>query len=383
MIFLEEKKCGTIIKVVGVGGAGGNAVSYMMTRGLGGVDFICANTDAQVLARTGAATLLQLGETGLGAGANPEVGREAAHSDREKIMAAIQDAHMVFVTAGMGGGTGTGAAPVVAEVARELGILTVGVVTKPFEFEGMKRLRVAEAGIDELSRHVDSLIVVLNEKLGEVLGDDVTQREAFAAADDVLHNAVSGIAEIINSPGMINVDFQDVCTVMSERGRALMGSAVASGPSRARMAAEQAIACPLLEGVNLSGARGLLVNITASEHSLKLKEPKEVMNVIREYTAVDATIIYGAVYDEQMGEELRVTVVATGLAEPARREQQQTVPMMGTGTDHFSSAPNYDELESPAVIRRRDRFSESSKVKICSATTDRLDIPSFLRKRVD
>ncbi|WP_092484836.1 cell division protein FtsZ [Candidatus Ichthyocystis hellenicum] len=387
MVYLEEKRENTIIRVIGVGGAGGNAVSHMINQGIQGVDFICANTDAQVLARTGASVLIQLGETGLGAGANPTVGRDAALSDRERIADAIRGAHMVFVTAGMGGGTGTGAAPVIAEVAREMGILTVGVVTKPFEFEGIKRMRVASQGIEELSSSVDSMIVVLNERLQEVLGEDITQKEAFRAADTILCNAVAGIAEIINSPGMINVDFQDVCTVMSENGRAMMGSSVASGPDRARVAAERAIACPLLEGVNLSGARGLLVNITSSELSLKLREPKEVMNIIRSYAAEDATIIYGAVYDSEIGDDLRVTVVATGLSEvaskadPAFADRRQAVSLSSSGQI------DYDTFDAPAVIRRREQRVASS-----GSGQDRsnrgggvevLDIPSFLRRSVE
>ena len=270
---LETETSGTNIKVIGIGGAGGNAITHMIRREVHGVQFIAANTDAQVLTRTGAETQIQLGATGLGAGANPDKGREAALADRERIREALDGAHMVFITAGMGGGTGTGAAPVVAEIAKEMGILTVGVVTKPFLFEGGRRMRMAEAGITQLSEHVDSLIVILNEKLMEVLGDDVEMEQAFAAADDVLHNAVAGISEIINQPGLINVDFEDVKTVMAEMGMAMMGSAFAEGMDRARLAAEQAVASPLLEGVDLSGARGVLVNITANK-SLKMKEYK-------------------------------------------------------------------------------------------------------------
>ncbi|WP_092401565.1 MULTISPECIES: cell division protein FtsZ [Candidatus Ichthyocystis] len=385
MVYLEEKRDNTIIRVIGVGGAGGNAVSHMIQQGIQGVDFICANTDAQVLSRTGARILIQLGETGLGAGANPTVGRDAALSDRERIADAIRGANMVFVTAGMGGGTGTGAAPVIAEVAKEMGILTVGVVTKPFDFEGIKRMRVASEGIDELSSCVDSMIVVLNERLQEVLGEDITQKEAFRAADSILCNAVAGIAEIINSPGMINVDFQDVCTVMSENGRAMMGSSIASGPDRARVAADKAIACPLLEGINLSGARGLLVNITASELSLKLREPKEVMNIIRSYAADDATIIYGAVYDNDIGENLRVTVVATGLSEVpvvvenSHFERKQSLPLSSTGQI------DYDTFDTPAVIRRRSRTTMSGSLhdKSGRGGVEVLDIPSFLRRSVD
>jgi cell division protein FtsZ len=268
--MFETETLGTIIKVVGVGGAGGNAVGHMIARGVQGVEFICANTDAQALAKSDAQTTLQLGATGLGAGAKPAAGRAAAEADRERIADALRGAHMVFITAGMGGGTGTGAAPVVAEVAKELGALTVAVVTKPFSFEGMKREKAAEEGLAELESKVDSLIIILNEKLEEVLGEDITQIEAFAAADDVLNNAVAGIAEIINVEGLVNVDFEDVKTVMGEQGKAMMGTATATGEDRARTAAEQAVRSPLLEGVDLSGARGILVNITASS-SLKLK----------------------------------------------------------------------------------------------------------------
>jgi cell division protein FtsZ len=308
----------TVIKVVGVGGAGGNAVDHMIREGVGGVEFICCNTDSQALKKSNAHVKLQLGP-GLGAGGKPEKARELAIAERERIAEALQGAHMVFITAGMGGGTGTGAGPVVAEVARELGILTVAVVTKPFEYEG-KRKRLAEDGVAELSRHVDSLIVILNEKLEEVLGDEVSMLEAFKAADNVLRNAVGGIAEIINVPGLVNVDFEDVRTVMGEMGKAMMGSAVAAGVDRARVAAEEAVASPLLEGIELSGARGVLVNITAST-TLGLKEYKEVMKTIRQYTAPEATVICGAVFDEAMEDQLRVTVVATGLGIVARAKR--------------------------------------------------------------
>ena len=333
--ILETETQGTVIKVVGVGGAGGNAVAHMIAQGVQNVEFICANTDAQALAKTKANVLIQLGKTGLGAGAKPEAGRQAAEEDRDRIRDALRGAHMVFITAGMGGGTGTGAAPVVAEVAQELGILTVAVVTKPFEFEGTKRCKAAEEGLEKLSSKVNSLIIVLNEKLLEVVGDDATQEDCFIAADDVLHNACAGIAEIINVEGNVNVDFEDVKTIMSEVGKAMMGTATANGPDRAREAAEQAIASPLLEGVDLSGARGVLVNITSSK-SLKLKETKEVMNIIRAYAAEDATVIFGTAYDETMGDDLRVTVVATGLgrkvAKPTLVQAEQYQPAARTGT---------------------------------------------------
>ncbi len=312
----KNAQCETVIKVIGVGGAGGNAVTHMVSSGLSDVEFICANTDAQALSKTGAATKIQLGETGLGAGSVPEVGRETAIRERTSIADALKGAHMVFITAGMGGGTGTGAAPVVAEVAKEMGILTVGVVSKPFEFEGARRMRVADEGIENLSKSVDSLIIVLNSRLEEVLGDDITQKQAFSAADDVLSKAVSGISEIINVPGMINVDFQDVRTVMREMGTAVMGTATHSGDDRAINAAQEAISCPLLDGLSLHGARGLLVNIAASEETLKLRETKQVMNLICSHTSDDAIIKFGAVYDESLGDAMRITVVATGLSLP-------------------------------------------------------------------
>jgi cell division protein FtsZ len=292
---------------------------------------------------------------------------------------------MVFITAGMGGGTGTGAAPVIAEVARSLGILTVAVVTKPFTFEGSKRMKIAEAGIEALAPHVDSLIVILNDKLEEVLGEDVTQEDAFKAADDVLNNAVAGIAEIINHPGLVNVDFQDVRTVMSEQGMAMMGSAASSGIDRARIAAEQAIACPLLEGVNLAGARGVLVNITASKASLKLRETKEVMNIVRAFAADDATIIYGGVYDDSLAENLRVTVVATGLGMKSAERQQpkpQLVISQKTGTDNLPAGPvDYQQLDSVPAVIRRNRASTVEALQ--QSGVDKYDIPAFLRKQAD
>ncbi|HSC22639.1 MAG TPA: cell division protein FtsZ, partial [Casimicrobiaceae bacterium] len=332
-IIEEAPDEGAIIKVIGVGGCGGNAVEHMITRGLSGVDFMCANTDAQALKRSTARTQLQLGSTltrGLGAGARPEIGRDAAMEDRDRIASMIEGADMLFITAGMGGGTGTGAAPVIADIAKSLGILTVAVVTRPFKFEG-KRQRVAAAGIEELTKKVDSLIVIPNDKLMEVLGEDVSMLDAFAAANDVLHGAVSGIAEVINNPGLVNVDFADVRTVMSEVGMAMMGSAVADGATRARDAAQAAVRSPLLEEVNLAGARGVLVNITASA-SLKMKEYHEVMNTIKEFTADDAMVIVGTVLDKAMEDRLRVTMIATGLGgavvatrKPPKLEMIETV----------------------------------------------------------
>ena len=371
-----------VIKVVGVGGCGGNAVDHMINEGVDGVEFICANTDSQALKRNKAKTLLQLGPNvtkGLGAGANPDIGREAAMEDRERIIELIEGADMLFLTAGMGGGTGTGAAPIVAEAARELGILTVAVVTKPFAFEG-KRQKIAQQGLEELCRHVDSLIVIPNDKLMQVLGEDVSMLDAFKAANTVLHGAVAGIAEVIKCPGLVNVDFADVRTVMSEMGMAMMGSAVAAGLDRAHSAAEQAVASPLLEDVNLAGARGVLVNITASS-SLKMKEVHEVMNTIKGFTAEDATVIVGTVIDETMENRLRVTMVATGLAGAVNRHQQKPLTMVKTGTDATPINVNYGDLETPAVMRRRSRDAAVEAMK--QSGVDMLDIPAFLRKQAD
>ena len=407
--MIEEFDQGTQIKVIGVGGGGGNAVQHMISQGVQGVDFIVANTDAQALNRSSASTLVQLGSTGLGAGAKPEAGRVAAEAAIETIRGALDGAHMLFITAGMGGGTGTGAAPVIARVAREMGILTVGVVTKPFEFEGGRRAKQAEQGVSELEANVDSLIVVLNEKLLEVMGDDVTQEAAFAHANDVLKNAVGGISDIIHMDAFVNVDFEDVKTVMSEPGKAMMGTAIASGPDRARKAAEQAVACPLLEGIDLSGARGVLVLIAASRASFKLSESRTAMNTIRMYAADDAHVIFGAAYDESLGDQLRVTVIATGLSGATRRQQapltvvQTSVavqPILRTGTDNIpilgqamavapsagaSSAAvqpmqaDYASRETPSVWR-----SARTKVEtLASSGMDEIEIPAFLRKQAD
>ncbi|MGH8745423.1 MAG: cell division protein FtsZ [Burkholderiales bacterium] len=383
--IVNNQAAGPVIKVIGVGGAGGNAVNHMIEQGVDGVEFVAVNTDAQVLARNSARNQIQLGVSGLGAGAKPEQAREVALAERERLEETIAGAHMVFITAGMGGGTGTGAAPVVAEVARSLGVLTVAVVTKPFGFEGTKRMRLAEQGIEQLSQHVDSLIVILNDKLEDVLGEDVTMDDAFRAADDVLNNAVAGIAEIINCPGLINVDFQDVRTVMSEQGMAMMGSAMAGGIDRARIAAEQAIASPLLEGVMLAGARGVLVNITATRSSLKHGEVKAVMNTIRSFAAEDATIIFGAVYDEAMGDDLRVTVVATGLGAHAtlRQPKPQLVVSQKTGTDNqpVSNGVDYSQLDAVPAVIRRNRASTVEALQ--QSGVDKYDIPAFLRKQAD
>ena len=400
MIDTEEFHAGTQIKVMGVGGGGGNAVQHMIDRKVQGVEFICANTDAQALSRSTADRVIQLGTTGLGAGSKPEKGRDCAEVAEQEIRSAIEGAHMLFLTAGMGGGTGTGAAPVIARIAREMGILTVGVVTKPFEWEGGRRMTNADSGVSELEANVDSLIVVLNEKLQEVLGDDVTQEEAFAHANDVLKNAVGGIAEIINVPGHVNVDFEDVKTVMGEPGKAMMGTATASGPDRARIAAEQAVACPLLEGIDLSGAKGVLVLITAAQGSLKLKESQLAMNTIRAYASPDAHVIYGTAYDSQMGDELRVTVVATGLSrQNARRMAPPMQVISRTGTDDMrysaampqaSSLPSMTSVSPAGTVGAsvwgtgRDRTHASERVsQLSSSGMDDFEIPAFLRKQAD
>ncbi|HEX5338678.1 MAG TPA: cell division protein FtsZ [Gallionella sp.] len=388
--IMEAQTQDAVIKVVGVGGCGGNAVDHMIDQGMQGVEFIVINTDAQALKRSKARTQLQIGSTitkGLGAGAKPSVGQAAAEEDRERIKEMLSGADMVFITAGMGGGTGTGAAPIVAQIAKEMDILTVAVVTKPFTYEG-NRMRYAKAGIEALHEYVDSLIIVPNAKLMEVLGNDVTVPEAFKAANGVLQGAVAGIAEVINVPGLINVDFADVKTVMSENGMAMMGSAIASGPDRARVAAERAIASPLLEDVDMSGARGVLVNITSSS-SLKLKEIDDVMECVQ-FAAEEATVIVGSVFDDVMGEELRVTVVATGLGAPlARKLPKPEVVYRGeetyqrTGTDNEPIANpgvNYHELDTPAVMRRGRREAIDAMEK---SGMDMLDIPSFLRKQAD
>ncbi|MBV6306713.1 cell division protein FtsZ [Candidimonas humi] len=385
--MLDSNANGTVIKVVGVGGAGGNAVAHMIRSGVNGVEFVCANTDAQALATTEAPVQIRLGRTGLGAGAKPEQGRAAAETAREEIRAALNGANMVFITAGMGGGTGTGAGPVVAEVAKELGILTVGVVTKPFSFEGTKRLKMAEEGIAELSKHVHSLIVVLNENLYELMDEDATQEDCFKSADDVLHSACAGIAEIINVEGNINVDFEDVKTIMGEQGQAMMGTSIAAGADRARVAAERAIACPLLEGVDLHGARGMLVNITASRGSLKMRETREIMDTIRSYAAEDATVIFGTAYDESMGENLRVTVVATGLgranAVASRPQLVATNEAYRTGTDNMPLMGGFANSDVPAVIRNPRSHASAQVRALETAGMDHFDIPAFLRKQAD
>jgi len=399
MIETEEFNQGTQIKVIGVGGGGSNAVEHMIARAVQGVEFVSANTDAQALMRSSAHRAIQLGESGLGAGSKPEKARDAAEAAADDIRDAIAGAHMLFITAGMGGGTGTGAAPVIARIAKEMGILTVGVVTKPFDWEGGRRMKNADEGLAELEANVDSLIVVLNEKLLEVLGDDITQDEAFAHANDVLKNAVGGIAEIINEYGQVNVDFEDVRTVMGEPGKAMMGTATASGPDRARIAAEQAIACPLLEGIDLSGAKGVLVLVTASKGSLKLSESRLAMSTINAYASTDAHVIFGAAYDETLGDEIRVTVVATGLArQNARRQPISVVQGLRTGTDNMAYAmptagavggvghaggADYGNMTVPSVWRTNRNSAAARVDALSSGGMDDLEIPAFLRKQAD
>lgn len=381
--MIENEVEGAVIKVIGVGGAGGNAVNHMINRGVQGVEFIALNTDKQALRRSLAERAIQLGEMGLGAGARPEAGRAAADAMRDEIRAALQGANMVFLTAGMGKGTGTGASPIVAEVAKELGVLTVGVVTKPFEFEGAKKMQIAEQGIEQLVEHVDSLIVVLNQKLFEVMDDDASLEDAFRRADDVLHNAVAGIAEIINIPGLVNVDFADVRTVMGEQGKAMMGIGEAAGLDRARIAAEQAVASPLLDGVDLQGARGVIVNITANR-SLKLKETNDVINTIKAFCADDATIIHGTVFDENMDDRLRVTVVATGIGKRVAKPVLVPQSQLRTGTDNaVAPGMNYGQLDQPTVWRSGRASAVAQVQALEDSGVERFDIPAFLRKQAD
>ena len=381
--MLDTQPDGAVIKVIGVGGAGGNAVNHMVSRGVQGVEFIAINTDRQALKRSQAERIIQLGDAGLGAGANPTAGRAACEAEREAVRQALAGANMVFITAGMGKGTGTGASPVVAQVAKEMGVLTVGVVTKPFEFEGSRKMRVADEGIEQLVEHVDSLIVVLNQKLFDVMDEDASLEDAFRRADDVLHNAVAGIAEIINVPGLVNVDFADVQTIMGEQGKAMMGIGEASGLDRARLAAEQAVASPLLDGVDLQGARGVIVNITASR-SLKLRETNEVINTIKQFCADDATIIHGTVHDEDMADQIRVTVVATGIGRQVRRPQLVPQPMRATGThDAVVSEQPFLGTDTPAVWRNGRNAASAQVAAYEEKGVDRLDIPAFLRRQAD
>ena len=385
-----------VIKVIGVGGGGGNAVNHMAASNIEGVEFICANTDAQALKNIGARTVLQLGPgvtKGLGAGANPEVGRQAALEDRERIAEVLAGTDMVFITTGMGGGTGTGAAPVIAEVAKELGILTVAVVTRPFPFEGKKRMVIADEGIRALSESVDSLITIPNEKLLTILGKDASLLSAFAKADDVLAGAVRGISDIIKRPGMINVDFADVKTVMSEMGMAMMGTGCASGPNRAREATEAAIRNPLLEDVNLQGARGILVNITAGP-DLSLGEYSDVGNIIEQFASEHATVKVGTVIDADMRDELHVTVVATGLG--ARMEKpvkvvdntvqvavSQPVAQQPAAQPRSEQSVNYKDYERPTVQRQSHSGAATAAKLNTQDDLDYLDIPAFLRRQAD
>lgn len=392
--MVDKATPGTIIKVVGVGGAGGNAVQHMINNGVSGVEFIAANTDAQALARSDADNIIQIGDSGLGAGMRPDIGRQLAEQSRDRIEDALRGAHMVFIAAGMGGGTGTGAAPIVAEIAKSLGALTVAVVSKPFSYEGQKCMEIAEEGLEALSAHVDSLIVILNEKLEEIYEDD-SMVEWLRHADDVLNNAVAGIAEIINVSGHINVDFNDVKTIMSEQGKAMMGTAVASGVDRARIAAEQAVASPLLDGIDLSGARGVLVNVTASR-SLKGKETKEVLAAVKAFAAPDATTVLGIAFDDAMGEDIRVTVVATGLGRNKRPVRLVQPPQLRTGTNNEvvmqaggnaiggqDASQSFETLQKLSVWRY-GRESASETVKALEKNgMETYDIPAFLRYQAD
>ena len=392
-----------VIKVIGVGGGGGNAVSHMLSEHLEGVDFICANTDVQALNRSGVAALLPIGSDltkGLGAGANPQVGQQAASEDRDRIKEQLQGADMVFITAGMGGGTGTGAAPVVAEISKELGILTVAVVTKPFRFEGGRRMQAAELGIKMLRESVDSLITIPNDKLVPVLGSNMTLLDAFKSANDVLLNAVQGISELITKPGLINVDFADVRTVMAEMGLAMMGSGMAAGDDRAREAAETALQSPLLEDVNLTGAKGILVNITAGM-DMSIGEFDEVGTTVREYADDDATVVVGTVIDPDMHDELKVTVVATGIGgeqeqkqpkRPEVRKPEMEVVKQAkvVGSDvvnpvadaNAHASTSYGEFDNPTVIRKSNKVAAQDE-PMASGGMDYLDIPAFLRKQND
>jgi cell division protein FtsZ len=387
-VLADTENQGAVIKVVGVGGGGGNAVTHMVGSGIEGVDFVCINTDAQALKHSKVKTSLQIGSNitkGLGAGADPEVGRQAAMEDRDRIVELVDGSDMIFITAGMGGGTGTGAAPVVAQVAKELGILTVAVVTKPFEMEGNKRLSLADQGIAELGKYVDSLITIPNQKLLTVLGGDTTLLDAFKSANQVLQGAVQGIAELITRPGLINVDFADVKTVMAETGMAMMGSGAATGENRARAAAEAAISSPLLEDVNLSGAHGLLINVTAGM-DLRTSEFHVVGDTIKQYASEDATVVVGYVIDPEMTDQIRVTVVATGIGRPMAARglppgAQPTVQVVAGGRAARRPLENYADLEIPTHMRRPRRVV-GDDVRMDSDESY-LDIPAFLRRQAD
>ena len=383
-VLADTENQGAIIKVVGVGGGGGNAVTHMVGSGIEGVDFVCINTDAQALKHSKVKTSLQIGSNitkGLGAGADPEVGRQAAMEDRDRIVELVDGSDMIFITAGMGGGTGTGAAPVVAQVAKELGILTVAVVTRPFEMEGGKRHALADQGIGELSKYVDSLITIPNQKLLTVLGGDTTLLDAFRSANQVLQGAVQGIAELITRPGLINVDFADVRTVMAETGMAMMGSGAATGENRARAAAEAAISSPLLEDVNLSGAHGLLINVTAGM-DLRTSEFHVVGDTIKQFASEDATVVVGYVIDPEMTDQIRVTVVATGIGRPAsvRPMPQPRVEVVTGGRTARRPLENLGDLDTPAVRRRPRAVGDDVRP---DADESYLDIPAFLRRQAD
>ncbi len=379
--LMDSFQQSAVIKVIGVGGGGGNAVDYMVTENIEGVEFVCANTDAQALKNSKAKTLMQLGTSitkGLGAGANPEIGKQSALEDRERIQEVLNGSDMVFITAGMGGGTGTGAAPVVAELAKEMGILTVAVVTKPFAFEGKKRVYIAEQGILELGKHVDSLITIPNTKLLNVLGKGVTLLDAFKAANNVLLGAVQGIAELITRPGLINVDFADVRTVMSEMGMAMMGTGSATGEKRAIEAAEMAISSPLLEDIDIAGAKGVLVNITAGM-DMSIGEFEAVGEVIKGFTSDDATVVVGTVIDPEMSEDLKVTVVATGLGKNAFDSKTETV-LKSTQAD---GSLDYDSLDRPTIMRQQNKSNLMNNQTRDNKDLDYLDIPAFLRRQAD
>jgi cell division protein FtsZ len=379
--LMDNNNQSAVIKVIGVGGGGGNAVEHMVCHNIEGVEFICANTDAQALDRASSRTVIQIGThitKGLGAGANPEIGRQAAMEDRDRIEEVLSGADMVFITAGMGGGTGTGGAPIVAQVAREMGILTVAVVTKPFPFEGKKRMDIANQGIEELKKYVDSLITIPNEKLLSVLGKQVTLLDAFKAANDVLLGAVQGIAELITRPGLINVDFADVRTVMSEMGMAMMGSGTAKGEGRAREAAERAVSSPLLDNVDLSGARGILVNVTAGL-DMSIGEFEEVGNTIKGFASENATVVVGTVIDPELTDELRVTVVATGLGRGNAVVAEQPVKLVVSKEEGVSIEVDYDR---PTVLRNRPK-SGGVERRADEVNMEYLDIPAFLRRQAD
>ena len=366
-----------VIKVVGVGGGGGNAVTHMMSTGIEGVDFVCANTDAQALKKINGVTSLQIGGNitkGLGAGANPEIGRQAALEDRERIQETLMGADMIFVTAGMGGGTGTGAAPVVAQIARDMGILTVGVVTKPFVFEGANRMKIAASGIKELSQHVDSLITIPNDKLLSVYGREFDLMNAFNGANDVLHNAVQGITELITHPGVINVDFADVRTVMTQNGMGMMGSGRATGDNRAALAAESAVASPLLEDVNISGARGILVNVTGT--NLTLGEFEDIGAIINSFASEEAVVVMGTAIDPELEDELRVTVVATGLGQQIQQANKETMKIVKRNT---AGDVDYGDYDKPTIQRKK----ASGDGLTGTLDDDLLDIPAFLRRQAD